>query len=226
MIRRSHIALAGTLALLVCTACTDQPSPVEPPPTVEATTEDAESEALTDEAAMTSAIAQVLEHPDPNALLTGDEAVETLTGFIASDEHNTSSDDNQQCSTVTQTQPETAALGSVTDDSTATDDEDSGEPTARDDLGAFGFSSDDEAQAFTEELQSFMSQCSAGEVALEALTHHTDEAFEIQVNPEDETATSLVILRNDNAVFLVAATPPTDVALALTLTDQLDETLR
>lgn len=226
MTRRLHIALAAALALLVCSACTDQPAPVGPTPTVEASTEDAQPDSLTDEAAMTSAIAQVLEHPDPNALLTGDEAVEMLAGFIASHEHNVSRDENQQCPPVTETQPETAALGSVAEQSQGTEDEDGGAPASRDDLGAFGFSSDDDAQAFTEELQSFVSQCSAGEYALEELTHHTDEAFEIQVNPEDETATSLVILRNDNAVFLAGATPPTDVALALTLADQLDETLR
>ncbi len=57
-----------------------------------------------------------------------------------------------------------------------------------------------------------------------AVIVHPTENF--RLSQDEEAVTSVVLVRNANWVFVAASTPAADVALALTLVDQLDETLR
>ena len=84
----------------------------------------------------------------------------------------------------------------------------------------------DEADAFTTELQDFVENCPVLKAEVEPLNHHTDDAFEVQIERDDDTASSVVISRDENTVLVASSTPPVDVALSLTLTDQLQEMLR
>lgn len=210
MKRTPALVLVAALAL---TACTDQPLPPEPTASVSSSPEAAET-AMTDER-LTANIAEVLEHPEPAELPTRDAAVEAFTALLLPEQ----ADDGADCPPVTETSPETSGFGQVTEPN----DEDEEESQS---LGAFGFPSADEAEAFTTQLQDFVESCTVLESEIAPLTHHTDDAFEVQVERSDDTASSLVILRDENIVLVASSTPPADVALSLTLTDQLQEMLR
>ena len=99
-------------------------------------------------------------------------------------------------------------------------------PEALRGLAAFGFTTVDDAAAFTENLKTVLEQCEAANYEIVPLTHHTDEAFEIQIEASNEPAASVVVARNEYWVLTTVSTPPADLALSLTQVDQLDEMLR
>lgn len=201
------------VAALVLTACTDQPLPPEPTASVSNSPEASET-AMTDEV-LTANIAEVLEHPEPADLLTGDAAAEAFTALLLSEPANAGVD----CPPVAENIPKNSGFGQVTD----SNDEDEEESQS---LGAFVFPSADEAEAFTTQLQDFVKSCTVLEAEIAPLTHHTEDAFEMQIERSDDTASSVVVLRDENIVLVSSSTPAADVALSLTLTDQLQEMLR
>ena len=204
------LVLVSALAL---TACTDQPLPPEPTASVSNSPEASET-AMTDEV-LTANIAEVLEHPEPADLLTGDAAAEAFTALLLSEPAN----DGVECPPVAENFPKNSGFGQVTD----SNDEDEEESQS---LGAFVFPSADEAEAFTPQLQDFVKGCTVLEAEIAPLTHHTEDAFEMQIERSDDTASSVVVLRDENIVLVSSSTPAADVALSLTLTDQLQEMLR
>ncbi|WP_022869199.1 hypothetical protein [Yaniella halotolerans] len=210
MKRSFALMFVGALAL---TACTDQPVP--PEPTVSAPSSPETSETAMTPEVLTDNIAELMEHPKPEQIPTGDEALESFTAVLLPEQ----AADGSQCPPVTVTKPETSGFGQL-----STRDEDDEEESQS--LGAFEFPSADEAEAFTAELQNFIDECSALDSEIEPLNHHTDDAFELQIERDDDTASSMVILRDKNTVLVASSTPPADVALSLTLTDQLQEMLR
>ena len=208
------IPIFALILALILTGCTDQPAPSQPRasstdnPTTSPT-------ALTDEA-LASNIAQVLQHPAPEDLPTGNDALKAFNQLFLPDE--TENDDD--CPVLANHDPEAAGFGSVTaDDSEENQDES---------LSAFEFNDDTEAKAFTTDIEELLETCSAVDSETQNLTHHTDEAFEIDIErPDDSDASTLVVIvRDDNIVIASSSTTPSDVALSLTLTDQLNEMLR
>lgn len=201
------------VAALGLTACTDQPAPVEPEPTATVTetvtAEPTENLASAEEVA--EIIARILEEPAPADIPVGEDAIANLEDAI------TLSADDHKCPIVADKVPEVAAYGAV-----SSPEDDSEAVTG---LAAFGFNTGVDAAAFTENLQDVLEQCNAADYEIVPLTHHTDEALEIQVVAE-ESAASLVVLRNEHWVLTSVSTPPADIALSLTLVDQLDEMLR
>lgn len=211
MKRNLALLAAGAVVL---TACTDQPLPSEPTVSAPSSPEVTET-AMTPER-LTDNIAEVLEHPDPADISTGDAALEALTGILLQEQ----AEDVSDCSSVIEATPEIAGFGQLT---TPNDDDDEDESQS---LGAFEFSSLDEAEVFTTELQGVIDECSGLNAEVEPLNHHTDDAFEIQIERDEETGSSMVISRDTSTVLVASSTPPADVALSLTLTDQLQEMLR
>lgn len=210
MKRRNVLILVAALAL---TACTDQPLPPEASVSASGSPEVSET-AITDEL-FTANIAEVLEHPQPAELPTGDGALEAFTTLLLPNQAG----DGSHCPPVTETAPEIGGFGEMTTPND--DDEEESES-----LGAFGFPSVDEADAFITELQYFVENCPVLNSEVEPLNHHTDDAFEVQIERDDDPASSVVVLRDENTVLVASSTPPADVALSLTLTDQLQEMLR
>lgn len=213
------------LAVLSLTACTDQPVEAEPGPTAtvtETVTADP-SAALPSEERVVAAIGDILEHPDPSQLPQGAAALEKLSAVFSPPAADSAADQDGEdtCPAVFETQPEVAGYGMIEPDET----EDQDETTS---LAALGFATPDEATQLTDEIQGFVETCSQPDTTyeLETLTHHTDEAFEIRLTQTDDEVTSVVLVRNTNWVFVAESTPAADVGLALTLIDQLDETLR
>ncbi|GAA4111661.1 hypothetical protein [Enteractinococcus coprophilus] len=202
------------VALLSLTACTDQPAPVEPEATATVTetvtAEPTDNLASPDRAAAT--IEHILDSPPPAEMTTGEEAISGLENVV------TLSDDEHSCPLVADPVPEVATLGMISAD------EDN--PEAVRGLAAFGFNTVADATAFSEHFQTVLQECEAATYEIVPLTHHTDEAIEIQVETSDESAASLVVLRNEFWVLMAVSTPPADLALSLTQVDQLDEMLR
>ncbi|OAV51817.1 hypothetical protein A6F49_01645 [Enteractinococcus helveticum] len=202
------------VALLGLTACTDQPAPVEPETTAtvtETVTADP-AENLASPEQVASMIARVMEDPEPGEIPISDEAINGLQDAItlSAEEHN--------CPIVADAVPEVAAFG------LANAQEDN--PDAMRGLAAFGFTTVEDAAAFTENLKAVLEQCEAANYEIAPLTHHTDEAFEIQIESSNEPAASVVVARNEYWVLTAVSTPPADLALSLTQIDQLDEMLR
>ncbi|MDN6150503.1 MAG: hypothetical protein L0I91_03620 [Yaniella sp.] len=210
MKRRNVLIFVAALAL---TACTDQPLPPEASVRASSSPEVSET-AITDEL-VTANIAEVLEHPQPAELPTGDSALEAFTTLVLPKQAG----DGSHCPRVPETAPEIAGFGQMT---TPNDDDEEESQS----LGVFGFPTVDEADAFTTELQDFVENCPVLKAEVEPLNHHTDDAFEVQIERDDDTASSVVISRDENTVLVASSTPPVDVALSLTLTDQLQEMLR
>ncbi|MDN6350799.1 MAG: hypothetical protein L0J69_03795, partial [Yaniella sp.] len=77
MKRRNVLIFVAALAL---TACTDQPLPPEASVSASSSPEVSET-AITDEL-VTANIAEVLEHPQPAELPTGDSALEAFTTLV------------------------------------------------------------------------------------------------------------------------------------------------
>lgn len=212
----NRIAPLLIVAALGLTACTDQPAP-EPRPTatVEQTATSDAAEALPSEERIAEAIIKVLEAPDSAELSEGAAAVEEFETALSVDTAQQEDDETaQECTAAFEIQPEIAGYGEVAEQDHITS------------LAAFGFAAPAEAREVTEQLTQLVEACSDGGYELEALTHHTDEAFQIQVAQTEDEVSSVVIVRNTNWVFAVATTPGRDVGLALTLVDQLDEMLR
>lgn len=200
------------VALVSLTACTDQPAPVEPEATAtvtETVTADPADKLASPERAA-RIIARILEAPAD--ITTDDEAISGLEDVmrLSADDHN--------CPMVADAVPEVAALGTI--------EADEENPEALRGLTAFGFSTVADATAFTEHLQTVLQECEAANYEIVPLTHHTDEAIEIQVESSNEPAASMVLLRNEYWVLMSVSTPPADLALSLTQVDQLDEMLR
>ncbi len=209
-----HIPSFALIMALILTGCTDQPAP--PQPTASSTDNPTTSPtALTDEA-LAPNIAQVLQHPAPEDLPTGNAALEAFNQLLFSDE--TENDDG--CPILVNHDPEVAGFGSVTADDSNENQNES--------LSAFEFNDNTEAKAFTTDIQELLKSCSVIDSEVQELTHHTDEAFEIDIDLPDDTdaSTLLVIVRDGNMVVASSSTPPSDVALSLTLADQLNEMLR
>lgn len=204
------LAVAGVLL----TACTDQPTPVEPEPTATVTeTVTAEpTDALATPERVTRMIAQILEQPVAEKIPVGQAALVELERAL------TFSAEEHDCSITDEALPEVSAYGTVTL-------EDNDPETTRG-LAALGFNTVPEAATFTDSLDTVLAQCQAATYEAAPLTHHTDEAIEIQMQSPKESTGSIVIIRNGNWVLLAVSTPPTDVALSLTQLDQLDEMLR
>lgn len=209
--KRTPVVLV--VAALALSACTDQPAPREPA-TSGGPSESHDSETVLTNAFIASSIAEILEHPAPDELPTASDAFEAFTALVLPDQG-----EQAECRSIAEIRPETAGFGQATADS----DETVG---AMQTLAAFGFHSVDTAETFTTELQDVVATCSALDATVEPLTHHTDEAFEIYVERSGDIAASLVFLRDEDTVFVASSIPPTDVALSLTLADQLQELLR
>lgn len=203
-------------AILLFPGCTDQPEPAQPTTPSTSSTPDTAETAVTDDT-ISATIAEILEHPAPSELPTGSEAMDSFTNLLLPDED----EDNGGCLPVTETRPVAAGFGQVISDTDLDDDEDETES-----LAAFGFDTNDQAENFTADLEDFAATCSVLRSEHEPLTHHTDESFEIQIERADDTETSLVVLRDEDMVLVASSTPPSDVALSLTLADQLQEMLR
>src|SRR5699024_182957 len=105
MKRNLALLAAGAVVL---TACTDQPLPSEPTVSAPSSPEVTET-AMTPER-LTDHIAEVLEHPDPADISTGDAALETLTGILFPEQTGRASD----CLSEVDATPETARLGKIT----------------------------------------------------------------------------------------------------------------
>lgn len=219
MKRTPFVLLVAALGL---TACTDQPVESEPTPTAtitETVTVDP-SATLPSEDQVTDAIGTILEHSDPAQLPQGAAALEELSGMLNPPDAEDPTDEGEaSCPAVFEVQPEVAGYGVA--ESEAAEDHD--EKTS---LAALGFATPDEATELTDQIQQFVEACPTAQYELETLTHHTDEAFEIRQTETQEQTTSVMFVRNANWVYVTASTPAADVALALTLVDQLDETLR
>lgn len=225
-------ALILLFAVLGLTACTDQPVEPETTPTAtvtETVTADP-AEQLPSEAELAEAIATVTGTADPEELPQGaaalDELSAALTAGVGQDDQTDDAEDTDQCPAAFETQPEVAGYGLVVaqDEASQEAQEDQEDPEETTGLAALGFTSPERATALTDEVQKFVESCEGYEI--ESLTHHTDEAFQVLVLPDDEPSTSVVLVRNTTWVYAVASTPATDVGLALTLIDQLEETLR
>lgn len=213
-----------TLALLVIaalglTACTDQPVPAPPNPT---TATSASTDTLASEDQVAQHIANVLEHPAPEQFPVDDAALAAFSDTVIGDTRDTNADDDDQSCPPLTAQPEVAVFGSAPPVDEATS-EDAEEETSA--LAAFGFDSTEEAEDFTEQLLSVVSRCDIAHYEAEQLTHHT-EAVEITIEFSAEQTSSIVLLRNQHWVLAATSSPPADVALSLTLVDQLDEMLR
>ena len=211
------------LAAMTITACTDQPVEAEPMPTT-TVTETVTAEpggGLPAEDEVVEAIGDILELSDTSHLSQGAAALDELTSMFVPAEADSArtAEETASCPAVFETQPEIAGYGATEDNET----EDQAETTS---LAALGFATPDEATELTDQIQGFIESCDAADYEIETLTHHTDEAFEIQLVDSEDATTSVVLVRNLNWVFAAASTPAGDVALALTLVDQLDETLR
>lgn len=228
MKRRLLILLVAALGF---TACTDQPVEPEPGPTAtvtETVTADP-ADALPTEDELVDAIASVVEHPEPTQLPQGAAALDEFAAILSAavpeedEEVPAEAAEADQCSPVFETQPEVAGYGiAVSED----DDERADDTAETTGLTALGFATPVDATDLTDQVQQFVDSCAEYGYELDTLTHHTDEAFEIRLTQPDEENTSVVLVRNTNWVYAVASTPATDVGLALTLIDQLDEMLR
>src|SRR5699024_2601177 len=159
-------------------------------------------------------IAEVLEHPQPAELPTGDSALEAFTTLVLPKQAG----DGSHCPRVPETAPEIAGFGQMT---TPNDDDEEESQSLR----VFGFPTVDEAQAVTTQLQDFMDNCPPLRAEVEPPNLHTVDAFEMQIERDVATASSVVISRDENTGLVAPSTPPVDVALPLTLTDQLQEML-
>lgn len=200
-------------AALMLTACTDQPLPEQPETSV-ATGPATSPTPVTDDS-IAASIAEILEDPDSSDLSVGDDALKATTALFLADGNH----DRAECATMIESVPEVAAFGQVTNDNDA-DAQDTQS------LAGFGFSTKDQAADFTVQFQDFVRTCAASEPTVQPLTHHTDESFEVQVDGSNDTASSVVVLRDEDIVLMASSTPPSDVALSLTLADQLQEMLR
>lgn len=225
--KRPVVILA--VAALGLTACTDQPVEPEPRPTVTETVTADPTAGLPIEDEIVEAIATVLEHPDPTQLPQGTAALEEFSAILLAatpDEDAADPDDesaSDQCLPVFDAQPEVAGHGvAAQEDDEAPADEEP-EATA---LTALGFVTPEDAMDMTDQVQDFVDSCTHYDDELDTLTHHTDEAVEIRFPLTDDEDTSVVLVRSTNWVYAVASTPATDVGLALTSIDQLDEMLR
>lgn len=215
----NRIPIFVAIAALGLTACTDQPEPAEPTETAtvtETVTATPSAEPLPSQERVARMIARILDHPSPGDLATGNHALEKFTDMLA-----LSLEDPQADSCVTFAP---GAVASVAVYGLNTPEEEDPEITSG--LAAFAFDTVDEATDFTYALHESMTECDATEYVLEPLTHHTDEAFQLQREPEEDNAASVVIVRNEHWVLASVSTPPSDLALSLTLVDQLDEMLR
>lgn len=224
-----HAALILPFAALILTACTDQPTAPEPLPTAtvtETVTADP-ADALPSEEHIVESIASILQHPDATIFPKGAAALEEFGTDFSAATRDDDEEDTPECSGVFETQPEVAGYGtansadelSADGETTHADHESSG-------LVALGFASPTDAAALTEELKAFVETCADAGTEIEILTHHTDEAFEVQVEHSDDVTSSVVIVRNTDWVFAAWSTPATEVGLTLTQVDQLDEMLR
>lgn len=228
MKRTPFLILAAAVGL---SACADQPAePEEPTATVTETVTPERTDVIPTNQTITAAIGELQAGTDPEQLPTGDNAVERFTNLLVPED----ADVEESCREPVETSPSTAGFGPETE--TVDDDL---ETQA---LAAFGFAAEDTAESFTDDLQGFVQDCQSlsatdddadepGEgptrhFTLESLTHHTDEAFEIQVDGPEDYLGSLVVLRDDHIVLAVSSTPPNEVSLSLTLADQLDQMLR
>ncbi len=208
------LTLLAVAALALTTACTDRPAPAEPETTATVTeTVTAEpTDALVSSEDVADLIARLLDAPTSTDVAVDNEAV------VGLEEALTLSAEEHECQMVTDTVPKVAAYGAINVQ------EDNPETVTG--LAAFGFATVTDAAAFVENLQTVLEECEAASYEVVPLTHHTDEAFEIRVESSDEQAASLVLLRNQHWVLANVSTPPADLALSLTLVDQLDEMLR
>lgn len=217
-------ALILTVAALVLTACTDQPAAPEPRPTAtvtETVTADP-ADALPSEEHIVGTIASILQEPDATELPQGAAALEEFGTEFSAATRDQTEEGTPECPGVFETQPEVAGYGTA-----ESADEDSGEEQHQTSaLTALGFASPSDAGALIEELKHFVESCANAGTEIEMLTHHTDEAFEIQVERSDDVMSSVVIVRNTNWVFAASSTPAAEVGLTLSLVDQLDEMLR
>lgn len=201
------------IAALGLTSCTDQPVPSEPTATVSSSPE-ASDTALTDEL-LAANIAEVLADSQPDDVVTGGAALEAIIATLLP-AHDV---DDSACLSMIETIPEVAGFARGTAPNETEEDE-------AQSLGALGFSTADDAEAFTTQLDDFVKACPDLEAELEPLNHHTDDAFEVKIDRTDDTVSSVVLLRDDDIVLVASSTPPADVALSLTLADQLQEMLR
>ena len=209
-----QIPCLALITALILTGCTDQPTP--PQATSSSTGTPTTSPTVETDEALASRIAQVLQHPAPEDLPTGTDALEAFNQILLPDE--TENDD--ECPALASHGPEVASFGAVTADESNENHDES--------LSAFEFNDNTEARDFTTGIHEFVEACSAVDSEVHKLTHHTDEAFEIDIERPDETEepTLLVVVRDGNMVVASSSTPPSDVALSLTLADQLNEMLR
>ena len=201
-------------ALLGLTACTDQTAPAEPEATdtVTETMTANQAENLASPEQVATMIARVMEDPEADEMPISDEAINALQDAmtLSAEEHN--------CPMIADAAPQVAAFGQA--------DTQDDNPEAMQGLAAFGFTTADDAAAFTSNLTAVLEQCQAANYEIAPLTHHTDEAFEIQIESSNEPAASVVVARSEYWVLTAVSTPPADLALSLTQVDQLDEMLR
>ena len=202
------------VALLGLTACTDQPAPVEPEATATVTeTVTAEpADNLASPERVARMVARALGDPAPGETPMGDDAIAGLQDVV------TLSDEDHDCPIIADAVPEVAAFG------VANPPEDN--PEAIQGLAAFGFTTVADAAEFTENLKAALEQCETANYEIVPLTHHTDEAIEIQVESSNEPAASVVLARNEHWVLTAVSNPPADLAMSLTQVDQLEEMLR
>lgn len=206
------------------TACTDQPTPAPPSPSVTETGSPAPSDTPVTEAQVAQHIANVLEHPAPETFPTNNAALTAFSNVLLGyDEDEDPDDDAQSCAALLATEPQVAVFGSAPPAEEANSDNTESEESSG--LAAFSFASSEEALVFTEQLLDFVEQCDAAHYETDQLTHHT-EAVEITAEFSADHASSIVLLRNQHWVLAATSSPPADVALNLTLVDQLDEMLR
>lgn len=222
-------ALMLPFAALILTACTDQPTAPEPLPTAtvtETVTADP-ADALPSEEHIVETIASILQQPDATVLPKGAAALEEFSTAFRAVTRDEEAEDTPECTGVFETQPEVAGYGTADSADETTDDEDAAtEDHTTSGLAAMGFESPADAAALTEELKHFVETCAESGTEIDMLTHHTDEAFEVQVEHSDDVRSSVVIVRNTHWVFAASSTPASEVGLTLSLVDQLDEMLR
>lgn len=231
-----HMSLLVVAALLL-TACTDQPLPAEPSTTPTATATISPTASATPPPShdrLARMVTSILEHEDPDVLATGAEISQPLNAVLGvSPEHEpTATQDpdespEPQCSPLPTSDAEVAVYGEIlAAEPPHEDDPAEATPPERRGLGAWRFTSGQDALAFTAQLRDTVENCYQAQAEVTVLTHHTDEAHQIKRPAGTDQLAQLVVVRDDQWVMLHFATPPTDVALSLTVIDQLTEMLR
>lgn len=213
------------IAALGLSACTDQPVPAEPAPSVTQPAQEPSPASTMDtmpsQERLERLVTSHLPDTDPQETVVGAEAIEALVLSIEPrDAVEVDDIEAGQCPGTATAQSEVAVHV------TSTTQEDPAQTTA---LTAIGFTDQAAAEIFTGQLHDIATQCGDNIDHIATLTHHTDAAFEVRLEtPEDgeDGEASVVIVHSDRWVLAAGSDPAVDVALNLTLVDQLDELLR